>query len=257
MWDLILNNFLLFLFIFARMAGLFLFNPILGNKNVPVIVKMGLSLFLAAITLPLLSNINTEDYSTIAFIGIAVKELFVGFTMGFIMRVFLSMIYTAGEIIDVQLGIGMSKVYDPQSNVSLALTGSIYNIMYMLIFFSTNSHFTLMQIVVRSCELFPPGTMSINFEVGEYIILLFGEILMLALKIAIPIIAIELLTEAGIGVIMKTIPQINIFVLSLPLKLFIGITIFVVLLPSVARVINVSSDMMYGSIERILTSMLS
>jgi flagellar biosynthetic protein FliR len=234
-----------------------LFNPFLGKRNVPAIIKMGLALFVSLITVPLIDFTYTESPTFFMFIITVLKELFIGFTVSFTMQMFLSVVFISGEIIDLQLGMGMSKIYDPQSNVSMPLSGAIYNIMYILLFFSTNSHFTLIRIIVRSCEIFPPGFEFISFEHTDNIVLLFGDVLILSLKLAIPIIAIEILAEVGLGIIMKTVPQINVFVVGLPLKLFIGLFLIVLVLPATSRLFDVSADFMFNNMEKVLESMLS
>ena len=259
MWDIIFDNYILFLLTFTRMAGMLLFNPFLGKRNVPTIVKMGLSLFIALITTPLI-NVQasyTELPSPFIFIITILKEIFIGFSISFIMQMFISLIFIAGEMIDLQIGIGMSKVYDPQSNISMPLSGTIYHIIYILIFFSTNCHLTLISLIVRSCEVFPPGFEIINFGSASYIVYLFKDILVLALKLAVPIISIEILSEAGLGIIMKSVPQINVFVVGLPLKLLIGLLLIILLLPSTSRLLDVSTDFMFTDMEEFLSRMLS
>jgi flagellar biosynthetic protein FliR len=257
MLDIIFKNYMLFLLVFARMSGMILFNPFLGKRNVPVMIKMGLALFVSLITMPLINFTSADSPTFFVFIIAVLKELFIGFTVSFIMQMFISMVFISGEIMDLQLGIGMSKIYDPQSNISMPLSGTIYNIMYILMFFSTDSHFTLIRIITRSCEVFPPGFGFISLEHINDIVFLFGDILILSLKLAIPVIAIEILAEAGLGIIMKVVPQINVFVVGLPLKLLIGLFMIVLVLPATSRLFEASADYMFDNMEKILESMLS
>lgn len=249
------NDYMLFLSVFARLMGMLVFNPFFGRKNVPVIIKMGLALFIAVITVPFIDATYSESPSFLSFLIVILKEMFIGFAISFVMQLFLSVPLIAGEMSDMQLGINMSKVYDPQSNISMPLTGTIYNIMYILLFFSSNSHLTLIHITADSFTAFPPGYNLINFNALSYIVYMFGDILILSVKLAVPIIAIEMLVEAGLGMIMRMVPQINVFVVGLPLKLIIGFATIVFLAPTVSRMFDVSGDMMFNGIQKLLANL--
>lgn len=255
MKEIIFSNYLLFLLVLTRMTGVFLFNPFLGRKNVPAIVKVGLALVLAIIITPTLST-KAEISSDIEFVLVILKELLIGYLTGFIISLFVSWVLMAGEMSDVQLGLGMSQIYDPQSNISMPVTGNLYNIMLTLMFFSSKSHLTLIKIASVSCEVFPPGPSMFNMEIGSHVVLLFGDILVLTLKLAIPIIAVELLAEAGLGVLMRTVPQINVFVASIQVKLLIGLIVIFLFLPPAAGILNKSIGYMFERLEDSLVLML-
>ena len=256
MKEIMFSDYHLFLLVLTRMSGVFLFNPFLGKKNVPSIVKIGLSLLVAIIVTPTLSTKGVEISSDIGFILILLKELLIGYLTGFIISLFVSWVLMAGEMSDVQLGLGMSKIYDPHSNITMPLIGSLYNIMLTLIFFSSKSHLTLIKIASVSCEVFPPGPSMINMDIGSHVVLLFGDMLLLTLKLAIPIIAVELLAEAGLGVLMRTVPQVNVFVASIQLKLLIGLIVIFLFLPSVSGILNKSIGYMFERLEDSLVLML-
>ncbi|HBL83424.1 MAG: flagellar biosynthetic protein FliR [Clostridiales bacterium GWF2_38_85] len=250
------SNYILLLLVVTRISGAFLFNPFFGRKSVPAIVKIGLAILIAIGIVPTFGSSNPVIGSLIEFIFVVIKEMLVGFTIGFIIQLVMSLALIAGESIDMQLGLGMGKVYDPQSNVSMALTGTVYNILFTFLFFLSNSHLTMIRLVTKSCELFPVGTEIFNFEIGSYIVLIFGDILILALKLAIPIIAIEFLTEAGLGVLMRIVPHINVFIVGLQIKLGVGLIIVFLVLPTTSRVLDSSMTYMFARIEEGISIML-
>lgn len=96
----------------------------------------------------------------------------------------------------------------------------------------------------------------INMDIGSHVVLLFGDMLLLTLKLAIPIIAVELLAEAGLGVLMRTVPQVNVFVASIQLKLLIGLIVIFLFLPSVSGILNKSIGYMFERLEDSLVLML-
>jgi len=251
------ENYIVFLLAATRMSGLFIFNPIFGRKNVPAILKVGLSLIIALGLLPALPAANPQIDSLLIFSLIVFKEMLVGFAIGMMMNMFISALLIAGESIDMQLGLGMGKIYDPLTSTSMALTGTVYNILFTLMFFISNGHLTVIRIVARSCELFPLGKDIFNFEAGGYIVLIFGDILILALKLAIPIIAIELITEVGLGILMRLVQQINVFVIGLQVRLAVGLVVVVLTLPIVTRILDSSMTLMFERIEKGISRILS
>ncbi|HBT65000.1 MAG TPA: type III secretion protein, partial [Ruminococcaceae bacterium] len=142
--------------------------------------------------------------------------------------------------------------YDPQSNVSMPISGSIFNLLFILMFFCSNSHLTFIKIMTLSFEMLPVGAELFNADFSKYIVDLFGSILVLAVKLALPVIAIEMITEIGLGVLMRTVPQINIFVVGLQLKLTIGLIIIVLILPGAANLLDHMTTAMFQNINKLL-----
>jgi len=248
MFDVIFDRYLLFLLVFIRMTGMVLFNPVYGRRNVPANLKMGFSFIVAVLVTSSLTNVSVEFDSLTLFALACFKELMVGFLASFVFQLFLAAFHIAGEIIDLQLGVGMARVYDPQSNVSMPLSGSIYNLLFMLIFFAGNAHLNMIKIIALSFDILPAGPQLLNPNAGGFIIELFGNILILALKIAIPVIALELIVEFGLGVLMRTVPQINIFVAGIQLKLLVGLIVILLLMPGLSNLIDTSVTTMLNNI---------
>lgn len=253
MWDMVFEKYNIFLMVFTRISAMILFNPALGKKNIPVAIKMGLSFLTAVIITGTLPDINLQFAGIPDLIIACLKELLIGFAVSFIIQMFLSTMLIAGEITDLQLGVGMSKIYDPQSNVSMPVSGSIYNLLFMLVFFAGNGHLTLIKIISLSFRILPPGPTILNFGFGDFIVQLFANILILAVKLSLPIVAIEIIAEIGTGVLMRAVPQINVFVLGLQLKLLIGIIMIIFILPNVAGMIDSMIGTMFTNIEKALS----
>lgn len=251
------DNYVLVLLVFARMSGALLFHPFLGRRNVPVIAKIGLAMLASILLTPVLQVPAPVFSSSVSFMLSVLKEMAVGYALGLVMNLFLSWVLMAGEAIDMELGLGMGRIYDPQSNVSMPATGSLFNLMITLIFFASNGHLTLLRILANSCQLFPPGPSVINLQEGSFVALILGDMLVLMLKLAMPVIATELLTEAGMGVLMRVVPQINVFVAGLQVKLLVGLAIIIVALPAVSRLMDDTLTQMYKKLQESLAIMLT
>jgi flagellar biosynthetic protein FliR len=257
MLQLSYGNYILLLLVFARMSGALLFNPFFGKRYVPAIAKIGLAMLASILLTPVLQIPAPVFSSTITLVLSLLKEMLVGYALGFLMNLFLSWVLIAGEAMDMEIGLGMARMYDPLSNVSMPIAGTMFNLMITLVFFFSNGHLTLIRIVASSCQLFPPGPAFFDFQAGSYLALMFGDMVVLALKLAMPVIATELLTEAGLGVLMRIVPQINVFVASLQVKIAIGFLIIVMALPAVSRLMDDTLMQMYQRMQESLAVMLS
>jgi flagellar biosynthetic protein FliR len=247
-------NFTLLLMIFMRLSGCIMFNPILGRRNLPTIFQIGLTLMLTLFTYPLVPAQVLEISNFLIFFIVALKELLIGFIIGFIIQMFMSVIQISGEMMDMQLGISMSKIYDPASNISMPLSASYVNVMFILIFFCANGHLTLVQIFTKLCTIVPYGTELVNPAVFQNIVSLFSVILIYAVKISLPVLAAEFITEIAVGLVMRAVPQIDIFTVSIQLKVIIGFAVILILVPPLATFLERLITIMFDNISHVFSA---
>lgn len=243
-------NYTLLMLIFLRMTGCIFFNPILGRRNLPNIVKVGLTLMLTLFTYRLTTDRSLQIGSFLVLFVSGLKELLVGFMVGYIVQLFLSVIVMGGETADLQVGISMSKVYDPQSDVSMPLSASLINAMYLLMFFATNAHLTLIEIFVRLGAVVPYGdglTLSANLFGG--LAALLGQMLIYAVKLALPMVAVQMIGEIGTGLMMRAVPQIDVFTVEIQLKILIGFLVMLILVPPYASFLERLTALMFDRIS--------
>lgn len=249
-------NFTLLFMIFMRMTGCIFFNPIFGRKNIPVVVNITLTLMLTMFVYGFIPDTQSIQISSVAiFIIIMFKELIIGLIIGYIINLFLSTLILAGEFMDMQIGLSMAKIYDPASNVSMPVSASIINAMLMIVFFLSNSHLTLIEVFTHAGQAIPYGDLVISAEVFEQLALMFSKILVYAVKMSMPILAAELIAEIGVGIIMKAVPQINVFVVNLQLKIIIGFVLIIILIPPFASFIERLFALMFDNINQIISMM--
>ena len=179
MLDLVTLNYnvTLLLLIFMRMTGCVVFSPIFGRTSIPVVVRVGLTLMLSLFSYQLVPVRTVELPSFLIFFVTMLRELLLGFLIGFVIQLFLSVILISGENMDMQIGISMSKIYDPQSNVSMPISGSFINAMFFLLFFATGAHRTLIQVFVQLCVMVPYGELAIGQQVFFHLVELFRLVL--------------------------------------------------------------------------------
>ena len=243
----------LFSLILMRMSGFILLNPILGRKNVPVQVKTGI-IFVLTLTVYSFSSGEAFDISSPLEYGfLLLKEFAAGYVVGFVTELFFFVITFAGFIMDFQMGLSMSTVYDPQSNAQLPVSGSLLQTFYLMLFFAVDGHLALLKILLSSAEIIPYGGILLTQDLAAKMIDLFSECVLMGVKFAFPILAAEFLMEMGVGILNKIVPQINVFVINIQLKITVGLTLLVFLISPIGEFLSNLVTVMIKSIQEILT----
>lgn len=251
-WEILLNNHQANILVFARVMGIFSFNPIFSRRNIPSTIRIGASLALAVVIV-YSQGTQPVQYDSLGLFAVAVLlETFVGLVLGFITQLFLSTLLVAGDIMDTQSGLGMAKIYDPSSGVQMPLFGSITTYMFILYFFVTNAHLSYIKIFTLSFDVIPLGVESINTDVGMIIVEYFATILTLAMKLAMPLIIAQLLLEICMGILMKAVPQIQVMVVNIQLKLLFALILMFVLAVPTSDFLERYMNIMLESLEGVL-----
>lgn len=230
--DLFLNGVDAFLLVFVRMTGLFIVAPIFGRRNIPAYLKIGFSFFTAIILVNTIQIPPPEAYDSLLQVAfMAAKEFIVGITIGFVAYLAFTAIYVAGEIIDMQIGFGVVNIMDPISNIQVPITSNVYFILSMLVYLAVNGHHVLIKALFDSYTVVPLGTAVFNASIADNLMAVFGTIFAVGFKIAAPVIAAILITDVALGTVSRMVPQLNVFVIGMPLKILVGIVILMVTIP--------------------------
>lgn len=245
----------LFFLILSRMSGFVLFNPLLGRSNIPAYVKSGFILLLGFTTYSM-TDVPAPEIRTVLEMGVlCLLELGVGYLLGLAVNLFLYVPLLGGEIIDIQMGMSMGRTYDPSSQASTTVTASLLNILMCLLFFAANGHNTMLRIMLTSGEIVPFGQVMLGRDVLWTITELFVECTTLAIKMCMPILAAELLGQVGMGILMKVIPQINVFAINIELKVIIGLGLLLILLAPFSEYLLDLENRMFQTLRALLPMM--
>lgn len=242
---------ILFTLILMRMTGFIMLNPLFGRRGVPRYFQAGLALFLTFLLNGYFGGVSLEVVNPVQYSILLLKEFAVGFVLGFVMELFFMVVTYAGSIIDFQMGISMATVYDPQSNAQIAISGSIWNAYMVMLFFAVDGHLALIRILIRSFDVVPVGTVVFGAAMVQAVLDMFQQCIVLALQFSFPMIAIELLTELAVGIMMKTIPQINIFVINIQAKITLGLFMLIFLFSPMADFVERLIQTMLRSLQGI------
>ena len=242
----------LFLYIIARMSGFVLFNPLLGRKSLPGLFRAGLILSLSVFVFPLAQQQTTLPDGVIALALRLLLELALGLVLGMVINFFFYIPQLAGLVIDTQMGMTMNEIYDAGAQANMSVTGQFLNVLMTLLFFAANGHHTLLRIMASSGQIVPFGAVSFGPELSSAMLSLFVECTVLAVKLCMPILAAELLGQIGMGILMKAIPQINVFSINIELKVLIGLALLFILIAPFSEFLLDAEMMMLDSLEAVL-----
>lgn len=227
-----------FLLILVRVLAFFVTMPLFSYRTVPLQFKIGFSFFLALImfyTVDTTAIIINEMY-----LFLVVKEALVGILIGLIAFIIVSAIQVAGGFIDFQMGFAIANVMDPQTGAQSPLTGQYLNIIALLFLLSVDGHHMIIDGIFNSYQYIPLETYIPfgNQSIVDFVITTFNTMFLIAFQLSIPIVGCLFLVDVALGIIARTVPQMNVFVVGLPLKIlvsFIALLVFLALYVTLAR----------------------
>ncbi len=227
---------------FARLVSFFSIVPFFGGAAVPARVKAATALSLVIILYPSLeagvpAN-QSLGFGAVGFIALLAKEVFVGFTLGFIASLIFEAVQVAGRIVDFQRGSTMGELYAPQMQAQVSELGQFKLQLAIVLFIAVGAHRLFIGALLQSYEFIPALSFP-NFGAGwspaaELIVKMTASVLSIGLQLAAPALVALLLTDLFFGIINRVAPQINVFFLSMPVKMLVGIIVLLIILPMLA-----------------------
>jgi flagellar biosynthetic protein FliR len=229
-----INSILIFFLVLTRNAGMLLVAPIFGTGQMPPQVKVAASVALTVVMFPFIYSQATGVIpdSLPIFALAAAKELIVGVFIGFAALLMFTSIQLAGEYISHLMGLSIANVVDPVTSQHVPVIGQFYYILAILIFLFIDGHHWLFSAVQTSYMAVPAGFSFPQFTIVlEKLIVLSSQMFMIALMLTAPVLGILFVTEVALGFMAKVMPQMNIFVVGLPLKIYIGLSLILMVMP--------------------------
>lgn len=225
---------------FARILSFLTIVPFFGGQAVPGRVKVAVATALVIIVYPALAADLPKDggalpFGPLGFIALLIKEAFVGFTLGYIAASVFEAIQIAGRIIDVQRGSSMAELFAPQVQARVSELGQLKLQLAIVIFLAIGMHHLFLRALLDSFILIP-ATRFPTIESGwspavAFIVQVVTTMFSFGIQLAIAPVVALLLTDLFFGIINRVAPQINVFFLSMPVKMAVGILMVALALP--------------------------
>lgn len=239
----------LFVLVLARIVGLTLLAPVFGSRMVPPRVRIALVVFLTVSMLPSMAAANApsvEFHSTAALLLALFVETAVGLMLGLIAQFVFGAVLMAGELAGMQMGLGLSSLIDPQNHDRVVVLAQWQNTLALLLFLTVDGHHMLIQAIAESFRRMPAGAASLSSAGLGMTVAFAGEIFVLALKLAAPVLILILLVNATLGALAKLIPQLNVMVVGFPINVAAGFFILAAAQPFSLRLLEAA----FGNVEQ-------
>ncbi|MDU4959893.1 MAG: flagellar biosynthetic protein FliR [Sporomusaceae bacterium] len=246
------NQLALFLLILVRISGMLLPAPIFGSRNIPGMLKAGLVFFLALTVLPLLAaDTRPLPQTLFPYLLLAGSELIFGLVIGFASSLLFAAVQMSGSLLDMQVGFGVVNIFDPQVGQQVPLIGNFKYILALLLFLTLNGHHILLTAIVDSFRLVPVTGVVFSSAISEMMVNMISGIFTFAVQITVPILAAVIITDIGLGILARTMPQMNVFVVGVPAKIIVGLFVLSVTLPFFMLFLEAGLHGMYQDLYRL------
>ena len=250
---LIANHFDYALLLFLRVSGLVWPSPLFGRKTTPALIKI---CFVCVITFLILTAFPPPEDgiaygSTLQYAVLCFKELLFGLSIGYITTMFFNLVYSAGQIIDMQIGFGIVSVYDIQNNSQVPMIGNLLNIVLLTVFFCVNGHLRLLAILYNTFAEIPVGHVLLSMDFVSVVLKSFSLSFVLAVMVAMPILAAGIILEVAMGVLIRSVPQMNMFVIGIPVKILAGLIVLFISLPALIHFSDTIFTEMFQTIGKV------
>lgn len=250
----ILANYSTFLFVLVRTGSILLAAPIFGAVNVPMQLKLGLTVLIALLLAPLTPQVALPQTMTGVVASIA-GEMMIGVTIGFAIRFVLTGIEFAGQVAGFQMGIGMASAYDPINSAQITVLGKFLSILTLLIFLSVNGHLMVIMALKKSFDVIPPYGFTLSGSLMESFIAFSREIFVLAFKFSAPVVAILIFVNVALGIMARTVPQINMFVIGFAVTIMVGFLMLSLSMPFFDTAVEAAFERMWQGVYNLMRVM--
>ena len=216
----------------VRVLALFSVAPLLSHRAVPNRLKVALAVGIAAVLVPVVPAPPITDALSGAGLALLAQNILIGMILGFAVRLIFAALELAGELIGLQMGLSFAGFFNPASGMTQNAVGSFMSLLALLMFIAIDGHLMLLHALAESFRLFPlvggDGGMPLGFDA---VVRLGGGMFSIALSLALPFLAVMLLTNIVLGVLARIAPQLNVFAIGFPLTILVGLSTLMLMLP--------------------------
>lgn len=241
-----------FLLILVRISGFIFTAPFFSLANVPRKVKVGCSVFLAILVYEAVKKETLQYEGVLGYAGMVLVELAFGMLLGFTMNACILILSFSGQIIDMEIGFSMVNVMNPAANMSATITGNLYTYFIMLLLLASDLYRYIMRAIIDAFTFIPVGHAVFRVSIYQVLLVFMKDYFMIGFRIVLPVFSATLVVNVVLGVLAKVAPQMNMFVIGIQLKVFVGL----VLLVLAAQFIPVVGDLLYNEMKYVVNQIV-
>lgn len=239
-----------FILLFARFTALFMAVPIFSHMNIPMSVKAAMAFFFTVVffgAVPPL-NIPTDGLSlTVAILG----EMLFGLAVGLVLQLAYNVITFAGGQISFMMGFSLASAIDPQSGVSMPIINQFLSLLALMVLLIFDLHHWILLYASASIESVPLGGFMVTPSLFQYIMHATLNMFVVGFMIAFPITALSMLADVIFGMLMKTMPQFNLLVIGMPIKIAVSFVVLMATLAATLMIVTAQTQSAYNFLEKL------
>ncbi|KRQ87044.1 Flagellar biosynthetic protein FlhB [Caloramator mitchellensis] len=232
-----INDFLVFFLASVRIVAMIMTSPVFSVRQIPAMIKIGLSLILAilasAIINTSMAGVINNNFDLLFHIA---RELIIGISLGYVATLIFNAIRVSAQLMDFNIGFSMSQYFDPSTSSASTPLERFFNWFALIVFLSLNFHHIILSAILKSFEVVPLNNLAINSNLFLVIIDTFAKGFYIAMQLAAPVVIVVFITDFTLGLVNRAVPQINIFILGLPIKTLVGLFAVSTILPGLTHI---------------------
>lgn len=230
-----------FMLVLSRVGGIFAALPVFGGRMLPVRIKAITVLMITLVCFPTLSvAIPQVPPDAFSLALLVFSEVMVGLTLGFITQIIFAAVEFSGQIIGMQMGLTISSIIDPSRGTQTQIMSVVQTLFATLMFLSLNIHHLFIRAIMDSFRVIPLGGWHLSGELVNFLVIRTADIFIIGIRLAAPVMVALLLTTVALGIMARAFPQMNIFMISMPLNIGLGLVILGMTLTIFFHVLEVS-----------------
>ena len=219
------SNVIVFFLLFARFSAIFAFFPFFSYQSISMQLKSVFILYLSILFIPSVPEYLYENITPASIMIAVLGELLLGFMASIFLSITFHLLHYAGEQMSFIMGFSMASVMDPSTGSNSTVVSQLLTLIALIFFLSFDGHHLIILFVDQSIKMIPLGSIIMNQDIITYILQAVSSFFMVGFSIAFPVVAIGLLSDLIFGMLMKTMPQFNLLVVGLPIK--VGLSLMV------------------------------
>ncbi|MDI6731275.1 MAG: flagellar biosynthetic protein FliR [Candidatus Margulisbacteria bacterium] len=239
-----------FLLILARISGVFIQAPVFSSRNVPFYIKTAIAVWLSLILWFVVPISPLLPTGVVSLIFALTFETAFGFLIGFVCSIIFLAIQSAGEIMDLQMGLSVASALDPVFGSVISIIGRMTFMLALIIFINANGHHLILSAFYESFSILPAGTVA-NFtssKLAMQLINLGASFWATAIILSAPIVLLIFLSDFAFGIVSRVAPQVNVFMLGFQVKPMLGLLGISLCLPFIASYIDKMIELIMGQV---------
>ena len=214
-----------FFLVVTRVGCVLIFLPIWNSRLIPVQIRIYSILLISMALTPVVAGTLPPFPETwLAAVGLVLRELLLGFSLGLVVRFVFSGVQMAGDLMGIQMGFGMVALIDPQTEAQATIMGDILSLVATVLFLAVDGHHLLLTVLAQSFGEVPVGGPPLMpASLFSFIVPLGSLMFQLCVKLVAPIILVLFLTQIAMGLVARTVPQVQVMILAFPVTIALGL----------------------------------